>query len=135
MSGSDPNAVVRTIDEPDYPAVLLTHENGVVGIGIFQSETGSPVLTLRDDNNDGVFDLLTYYALSGSGESLVDVEDYGMDGQPDLILNHKIPSASVFVDGRWYEAEGVGTDSVTVEIAGKRVSLKDVVAELRAPKK
>jgi hypothetical protein len=52
-----------------------------------------------------------------------------------LILNHKIPSASVFVDGRWYEAEGVGTDSVTVEIAGKRVSLKDVVAELRAPKK
>jgi hypothetical protein len=132
--GSDPNAVVRTIDEPDYPAVLLTHENGVVGVSIFQPETGSPVLTLRDDNNDGVFDLLTYSALSESGESLVDVDDYGMDGQPDFILNYQDKTASVFVDGHWHSVDGVATKDTTVLLNGKRVSLAEVLNTIRQPK-
>ena len=131
ISGSDPNAVVRTIDEPDYPAVLLTHENGVVGVGIFQPETGSPVLTLRDDNNDGVFDLLTYSALSESGESLVDVDDYGMDGQPDLILNYQDKTASVFVEGHWHSVDGVATNDATVLLNDKRVSLAEVLNTIR----
>jgi hypothetical protein len=129
--GSDPNVFIRTIDEPDYPAILLSHQNGVVEIGIFQAGTGSPVLTLSDDNNDGIFDLLTYYALSDSGKALVDVEDYGMDGQADFILNYKDQSAKVFVDGIWREADGVGTGVTTVLLEGKRVALKDVLSSLR----
>lgn len=131
IAGSDPNAVWHKIDDPDFPAVMLTHEKGSVGIGIFQRDTGSPILTLRDDDNDGVFDLLTYSAVTESGETLVDVEDYGMDGQPDLILNHQVSSASVFVGGRWHKVDGVGTESVTVEIDGKRIPLKEIVTELR----
>jgi hypothetical protein len=50
IAGADPEAVVRTIDLPDYPAVFLLHEKGAVNIGIFQPKTGSPVLQLRDDN-------------------------------------------------------------------------------------
>ena len=130
-AGSGPNAVLHTIDDPDYPAVLLTHEKGSVGIGVFQAETGSPVLTLRDDDNDGVFDLLTYSALSKSGETLVDVEDYGMDGQPDLILNHEDSTASVSVADKWHGVDGVGTDSVTVLLDGERVPLKEIIIELR----
>ena len=132
--GADPNAVIRTIDDPNYPAVMLTRESGAVGIGIFQRETGSPVLTLRDADNDGVFDLLTYTSLSATGEALVDVVDYGMDGQPDHILNFQVPSASVFVDGRWHEVDGVGTENVTVEIDGRRVSVTEILAELRQKK-
>lgn len=134
ISGADPNAIVRTIDEPDYPAIMLTHENGVVGIGIFQPETGRPVLTLRDDNNDGVFDLLRYSALSESGESLVEVEDYGMDGQPDLILNYQDKTASVFVDGDWHTVDGVTTNGATVLLDDERVSLSEVLNALRQPK-
>ena len=134
ISGADPNAMMRTIDEPDYPAVMLTHENGVVGIGIFQPKTGRPFLTLRDDNNDGVFDLLRYSALSESGESLVEVEDYGMDGQPDLILNYQGKTASVFVDGDWHTVDGVTTNGATVLLDDERVSLAEVLNALRQSK-
>ena len=131
IQASAPDAVVHTIDDPRYPAVLLTHEKGAVGIGIFQPVTRSPVLTLRDDDNDGVFDLLTYSALSKSGESQVDVEDYGMDGQPDFILNHEKSTASVFVDGEWHEVIGVGTHSATVLLNGEQIPLDAVMSRIR----
>ena len=131
VKGGDPHAVVLTIDDPAYPAVLLTYEKGAVGIGIFQPRTGSPVLTLRDDNNDGVFDLLTYTALSDTGEALIEVVDYGMDGQPDFILNLRESNATVYVDGTWHPVAGVGTDDVTVEINGQIRSLVEVVPKLR----
>ena len=133
FAGSDPNAVILTIDDARYPSVALTQEHGAVSIGVFQKETGSPVLTLRDANNDGVFDLLTYSSLSESGETLVDVEDYGMDGQPDFILNYQESSAAVYVDGEWHNVDGVGTDQVTVLIGNERVTLKDVLTKLGRP--
>jgi len=133
MSGSDSNAVILTIDDARYPSVLLSQEHGVVALGVFQKQTGSPALTLRDADNDGVFDLLTYSSLSASGELLVDVEDYGMDGQPDFILNHQESSASVFVDGEWHNVDGVGTDQVSVMIGNERVALKDVLAKIGRP--
>jgi cation diffusion facilitator CzcD-associated flavoprotein CzcO len=132
-AGADPDAVVLTIDDERFPSILLTQENGAVNLGVFQHATGSPALTIRDANNDGVFDLLTYSALSESGETLVDVEDYGMDGQPDFILNHQVPSASVFYRGRWHVVDGVGTESVTVLVDGGRVSLKEILKELGRP--
>lgn len=132
-SGGDTGVVFRTIDLPDYPAVSLVHEKGAVGIGIFQPETGSPVLQLRDDDNDGIFDLLTYSALSETGEVLVDVEDWGMDGQPDFIHNYQDSSASVFVNGSWYEVDGIGTRDVTVLLDGERVALKELVTTLGRP--
>lgn len=132
-SGSDSNSVVLTIDDSRYPSVLLTHEHGGVGLGVFQKATGTPVLTLRDSDNDGVFDLLTYSSLSVSGETLVVVEDFGMDGQPDFILNYQESSASVFVDGEWHNVDGVGTDQVSVMIGDERVALKDVLVPIGRP--
>ena len=131
LRGGDPDSVVLTIDNPAYPAVLLVHEKGAVNIGIFQPKTGSPVLTLRDNNNDGVFDLLTYTAVSDTGEALVSVEDYGMNGQPDFILNFRDHNAAVYVDDTWYPVAGVGTGDVTVEINGQILSLVEVVSKLR----
>lgn len=134
IQGAHPNALVRTIDEPGYPAILLTHENGVVSVGIYQPETGRPVLSLRDDESDGVFDLLTYSALSESGKTLVEVDDYGMDGQPDLILNYQASTASMFFDGEWHAVDGVGSRDATVLINGKRIPLKDALNTIRQQK-
>lgn len=105
-----------------------------MGVGIFQPETGSLDLTLRDDNNDGVFDLLTYSTLSESGKSLVDVDDCGMDGQPDWILNYQDKTASVFVDGHWHSVDGIATNDATVLLNGKRVPLAEVLGTIRQPK-
>jgi hypothetical protein len=109
-------------------------ERGKISVGVFQAGTCSPYLQLGDRDADGVFDLLTYSALSEDGENLVDVEDYGMNGQPDFILNHAASTASVFYHGTWYSVDGIGGGSPSVEIDGERRSLKEVLDEIgRAP--
>ncbi len=134
ISGADATTVVRTIDEPRYPSVMLMEENGAVGIGVFQLGTGSPVLTVRDDDNNGVFDLLTYSSVTESGEVLVEVDDYGMDGQPDFILNYHESSAKVYFEGEWLTVEGIGSSNATVMIGGQSVRLGDVLDEIGRPK-
>jgi hypothetical protein len=130
--GKNPNSVVATIDLPHLPMVLLTSEKGEVDLGIFQADTGKPYVTLRDANEDGVFDLLTYSSLSATGEVRVEIEDYGMDGQPDFILNHVEACASVFYRGSWHAVLNFGKgQAATVEIEGKSLPLEDVMNELR----
>ena len=125
------NVVTDKIDRAGLPAVFLTSTEGNVELGVFQAETGKPYLTLRDSDGDGVFDLLTYSTLSESGEVLVEVEDYGMDGQPDLILNHTEKKASVFYQSSWHEVSGVGTDQpASIEIDGQSLLLEDVLDEV-----
>ena len=131
VHGAAPIAIVDTVDLPNLPNVFLSKENGKVGIGVFQAGTCEPYLTLRDADDDGVFDLLTYSSLSPDGEVLVEVEDYGMDGQPDFILDVESSSATVFYHGSWYPVSGIGTgNTATVEIEGRSRPLQDILKEL-----
>ena len=129
--GANPNEFIRTIDEDGYPAVWLADASGSIGVGIFQPKTGQPVLTLRDDDKDGVFDLLTYASLSQSGEVLVDVHDYGMDGQPDLIVNYQQSTATLYFEGKWLTVEGVGSSDAAVMINGELTPLSEAVSSIR----
>ena len=125
MKGGNPDAVVDTIDVEGLPGVFLSNENGEVRIGVFQAKTGVPYLQLLDSDHDGAFDLLTYSSISAEGELLVDVHDYGMDGQPDFILNYKENTASVFYENSWYEVIGMSTGQrPTVTIHGTSRQLK-----------
>ena len=130
MRGSDRAGRVETIDTPELPGVFVTSEHGKVSVGVYQAGTCAPYLTLGDRDADGVFDLLTYSALSDDGRVLVEVEDYGMDGQPDFILNFAESSASVYYRGTWYAVDGVGKGSSSVRIDGQPRPLTDVLAEI-----
>jgi hypothetical protein len=131
IGGENVNVVIDKIDRPGLPAVFLTSTEGSVDLGIFQAKTEKPYLTMRDSDGDGVFDLLTYFSLSESGEVLVEVEDYGMDGQPDLILDHAGKKASVFYQGSWHNVGGVGTaQAASIEIDGRSLRLEDVLDEV-----
>ena len=113
------------------PTVFLRSDGNSTGLAIFQSKTGAPYLTVTDSDNDGIFDLLTYSSLSEDGEALVDVEDYGMDGQPDFILRNTDSSASVFYEGRWLPVNGIGSGrNATVLVNGKERDLAEVLAEV-----
>ncbi len=132
LGGSDPDVVSEAIDVPGLPTVLLTSAKGTTSLAVYQANTGQPVVVLGDTDNDGIFDMLTYSSLSADGELLVDVEDYGMDGQPDFILNFEKNSGSVYYDGSWREVRDLGpnTPRATVEIDGEIRLLHDVLTEI-----
>lgn len=132
LGGSDSGVVTDVIDLPGLPTALLTSAKGKTGLAVFQANTGEPYLTLGDTDGDGVFDMLVYYSLSAGGETLATVEDYGMDGQPDFILNFEDNTGSVFYEGSWREVHDLGpnTPSATVEIDGEVRLLKDVLTEI-----
>jgi hypothetical protein len=129
---SDSSVVTDTIDRPGLPTALLVSAQGKIDLTVFQANTGEPYLTLGDTDGDGVFDMLVYYSLSAGGETLATVEDYGMDGQPDLKLNFKDNTGAVFYDGSWLEIHDLGpnTPSATVEIDGEDRLLRDVLTEI-----
>jgi hypothetical protein len=132
LVGSDPDVVTDVIDLPGLPTALLTSAKGKTGLAVFQANTGEPYVTLGDMDGDGVFDMLVYYSLSAVGETLATVEDYGMDGQPDFILNFEDNTGSVFYDGSWRDVRDLGpkSPSATVEIDGEDRLLSDVLTEI-----
>lgn len=132
QKGSDPSGVVATIDQTGLPNVFVNSEKGKVSVGIFQMGTCEPYLQLVDSDSDGVFDLLIYSAMSHDGQVLVSVEDYGMDGQPDFILNFSDSTASVFYEGAWSSVDGIGPggEQPSVEIEGQRRALGDVLEDI-----
>ena len=132
LARSDSDAVTDVIDLPGLPTTLLTADKGKIGVAVFQANTGEPYLRLGDTDGDGVFDMLEYYSLSASGETLAVVEDYGMDGQPDFILNFEGNTGSVYYSGSWREVQNIGPnrESATVEIDGQYRLLNEVLTEI-----
>lgn len=132
MGNSDPDTIRDMIDLPGLPAVWLSSSKGETGLAVFQQDTGQPYLTLSDKDGDGVFDLLVYYSLSHDGEVLSVVEDYGMDGQPDLIVNVKSRSTAVFYEGAWRGVNLIGPDraEATVVVDGEERLLVELLDEI-----
>ena len=125
LVGSESSVDTDMIDLPGLPTALLTSAKGKIGLAVYQANTGEPYVTLGDTDGDGVFDMLVYYSLSA-------VEDYGMDGQPDFILNFEDNTGSVFYDGSWREVHDLGpnTPNATVEIDGEDQLLHDVLTKI-----
>ncbi|MDJ0710461.1 MAG: hypothetical protein QNJ14_08730 [Woeseiaceae bacterium] len=131
-AGSDPDVVTDAIDLPGLPAVLLVSAKGNTSLAVFQANTGEPYVTFGDTDSDGVFDMLMYFSLSADGEMLALVEDYGMDGQPDFILNFQNSTGSVFYEGSWRKVRDLGweTPSATIDIDGENRLLHEVLTEI-----
>jgi hypothetical protein len=125
------DAIIHVIDEPDLPSVLLTQDEGRIYLGIYQAGTGVPILTMSDNNEDGLFDQLTYSTVSQTGNVTAVVEDYGMDGQPDLVLNVADKRGKLLYEGKWRQIKGFGSSSVTIEADGDIRELSDVIGEMR----
>lgn len=126
---------VYQIDADDAPHVFVTigeESQNSAGIGIFQRTTGKPYLTLRDNDGDGVFDLLTYSVLNSEGERIMEVEDYGMNGQADFKVNYQSGRASVFYEGQWRETSGPKQDRYVV-VDGTSIPLTEVLSEIGRP--
>jgi len=121
---------IETIDHPDYPSVLLSSDHKSIAVGIYQAKTGQPYAVFSDKNGDGVFDLLTYSLLSQDGELLVEIEDYGMDGQADFRIDFKNSTASVYYKGKWRNVEGIGTEKRTVTLEKQVLPLEAVLEEI-----
>lgn len=122
---------MQTIEVDSLPSIYAIAEDGV-GVSVFQRGTGKPYLSLRDTDDDGVFDYLEYNVLDADGNLLRTVEDYGFDGQADLILDYVERSGRVFLDGVWLAIDGVDTGRVaTVDVDGETRSLEAVIKELQ----
>ena len=64
-------------------------------------------------------------------EVISEVEDYGMDGQPDFIVDYQTNSGSIFYLGAWRDVSGLGGGGTpTIEVDGERREIEDVLAEL-----
>ena len=91
-----------------------------------------PYVSLLDSDADGVFDYIEYNILDESGKILKSVEDYGMDGQADLIADYVRRSAVVFYSGKWLTVDGIDTDGErTVSVDGIDRPLGEIIEELK----
>lgn len=128
-----PDQSYFAIEEAGAPKLIVTsHQNGT-GVGIFQEGSGSPYVSVLDSNSDGVLDYIEYFVLDVGGGILKHIEDYGFDGQPDLVVDYRSKTAKVFIEGKWYPIDGVGTAGrKTVEIGDVVRPLEEIVEKLRA---
>jgi len=86
-------------------------------------------LQLLDMDSDGIVDLLTYQVLDADGKLLKSIEDFGMDGQIDFIVDFLEQSIQVFYRGQWNE--GVRREGRTgILVDGDWVALETVLSEL-----
>ena len=129
VHGSDPNAILRTIDDPELFSVWSSLDDGKTRLGVFQKTSGQPYLQLLDMDSDGIVDLLAYQVLDADGRLLKAIEDFGMDGQIDFIVDFLEQSIQVFYRGQWNE--GVRREGRTgILVDGDWVALEAVLSEL-----
>ena len=126
--GADENAIVRTIDHRSLPPVFASREKGSDSVQIFQKGTNEPYVTVSDWDSDGVFDALSYSVLDSEGNVILEVEDFGMDGQIDMRVGSD-GHAELFYEGRWRVVESDGARKA-IFVDGIEISLADAVASL-----
>ncbi|MDM3871741.1 hypothetical protein QSV34_10305 [Porticoccus sp. W117] len=126
--------VTHIIGNENTPDVYMTVDGGSEGsvsIGIYQRTTDKPYVTLADIDGDGVFDLLSYSVLDKNGGHIMEVEDYGMDGQADFKTNMFSGAASIHINGEWYESVGSTDEDRYFLIGKKKVLVREAVHEMR----
>ncbi|MGS2723625.1 hypothetical protein ACVBEJ_07745 [Porticoccus sp. GXU_MW_L64] len=126
--------VTHIIGNKNTPDVYMTvdgESKGSASIGIYQRNTDKPYVTLADIDGDGVFDLLSYSVLDKNGGHIMEVEDYGMDGQVDFKTNMFSGAASIYIGGQWYESVGSTDEDRYFLIGKKKVLVREAVHEMR----
>ncbi|MCV6605800.1 MAG: hypothetical protein OIF34_10875 [Porticoccaceae bacterium] len=126
--------VTHIIGNENTPDVYMTvdgESEGSASIGIYQRTTDKPYITVADIDGDGVFDLLSYSVLDKNGGHIMEVEDYGMDGQADFKTNMFSGAASIHINGKWYESVGSTDEDRYFLIGKKKVLVREAVHEMR----
>ncbi|MCL1049923.1 hypothetical protein L2755_09850 [Shewanella abyssi] len=132
---TDKTTMMVQTSHPDMPSVGVSLDaagSKESGVGIFQKGTGQPYASFVDKDGDGVFDLLMYSALDRNGKHLLEVEDYGMDGQADFKLNLETGVASIYFEGQWYHSIGKVAKDKYFLINNEKVSIQVAVKTMRA---
>ena len=78
------------------------------GIGVFDGETGTPIISFGDRDGDGRVDILDYTVLNEDGEEILSVTDYEFDGQPDLRIHWQESYFEIWHVDRWYRVTEQG---------------------------
>ncbi|UTW45030.1 hypothetical protein KFE80_11685 [bacterium SCSIO 12696] len=123
--------VIGNKNTPDVYMTVDAESSGSTSIGIYQRTTDKPYVTLADINGDGVFDLLSYSVLDKNGGHIMEVEDYGMDGQADFKTNMFSGAASIHINGEWYQSVGSTDEDRYFLIGKKKVLVREAVHEMR----
>ncbi|QQX81022.1 hypothetical protein JK628_03885 [Shewanella sp. KX20019] len=132
---TDKTTMMVQTSHPDMPSVGVSLDGGgskESGVGVFQKGTGEPYASFVDKDGDGVFDLLMYSALDRNGKRLLEVEDYGMDGQADFKLNLETGVASIYFEGQWYQSIAEVAKDKYFLINNEKVSIRVAVRRMRA---
>ena len=75
------------------------------GVGIFHRATGTPLLSVGDQDGDGRLDVLTYTVVGEDGQAIRDVIDYEADGQSDLRIHFAEKYVEIWHQARWNRIE------------------------------
>lgn len=82
------------------------------------------ILSLADHDGDGAFDLLRYVVYDDSGEELIEVEDYDVNGETDVRWHWKQPSfMELWYSNAWRRLNKRG-DEFFLEFDGKVVPVQ-----------
>jgi hypothetical protein len=99
------------VEIPGKPTLLFELDrraNNSIGIVMSHPKSGYPMLQVGDDDGDGRLDFLSYTVLDSNGNSLVQITDYEMDGQPDLKFHLDAGYMELWHDGQWLKIEKNG---------------------------
>lgn len=68
-------------------------------------------LVLKDLDNDGEYDALSYDGNNKRGELNRQLYDDNLDGNPDKFIDFSVPSLNIRIGNEWLQAESEGRDS------------------------
>lgn len=88
------------------------------GVGIFHRDSKTPMVSLGDTTGDGQIDALSYTVVNEQGAAVVDVVDYGADGQADMRVHYGEGLVELWYNERWYDVEKRG-DVRGIEVDGQ----------------
>lgn len=71
------------------------------GVVVHDRKTGRMALTAGDSDGDGHLDQLRYTAVDKAGHPVVEVTDFGMDGQADFRMYFDKRPAQLWYEGKW----------------------------------